>query len=166
MPGRELTLADGQLGVSSATILSGADAPSRSILAVFSNIASVSVTVLLTFSRAGGTARRLARAVLAQHDQLIVRNVPMQPDDTLSGYASVSGAIDYLVNSAQGGTLSIGTVSADGSPKASVTGSSVITGELDVDQIPRVEALLEELRDEVARHTRALELAHGIEVPE
>ena len=83
---RSLTLADGQLAASAGTILSGSAFDGR-ITAVFQNVGGQTETVVITMTRAGGTARRVARAVLLDNEQLVVRNLPMQPDDTLFIYA-------------------------------------------------------------------------------
>ena len=121
---RPLTLADGQLGTTAAQILAGSSAPANRITVVLQNVSSNEQTVTLTFSRAGGTARRLARAVLDQNEQLYLTGLPMQPDDSLLGMAGASAAVDYLIFTAGEGPLSVRTLAADGAERGISTNES------------------------------------------
>ena len=56
--GRTLTLADGQLGTTAATVIAGATVPAGTRLdVILQNTSAVTQEVVLTFQRAGGTAR-------------------------------------------------------------------------------------------------------------
>lgn len=115
---RPLTLADGQVGTTAATLLSGADAPPTGrVDVVLQNTTSAVQTVVLTYTRAGGTARRLARFVLEENQQAVYRGVPLQPDDTLLGVTTTASVVDYLIFASDAKTLSSETYTADGAGK-------------------------------------------------
>ena len=128
--GRSRTLADGQLSTSSATVISGADngVPSESATVLLQNTSSSEETILLTFSRSGGTSRRLARIVLQENEQAIIRNLPMQIDDVLSGYTTTASTVDYLVFSGSGGGFSVEVYDALGTSKGVTTLRKVLLG--------------------------------------
>lgn len=116
---RKLTLADGQLAASAGTILAGSslDGGEGGLVQVScQNVGSSAETVVITMKRAGGTARRVARAVLAADEQLQITGLPMQPDDTLLGATTNATSVDYLVT-ASDGPLVIRTLGASGSAK-------------------------------------------------
>lgn len=119
---RDVTLADGQLAASAGTILAGSSLPSGVngfiVQGIFQNTAATAETVVITMQRAGGTARRIARAVLAQNEQLIVRGLGMQPDDTLLGTTTNASAVDYMITASGGGPFEIITLGAAGAQKA------------------------------------------------
>ncbi len=121
---RTLTLADGQLGASAASILAGGDLPgsvSRVNISL-ANTSSIDQTVVLTFQRAGGTARRLCRAVLKQDEQLLVYGLAIQGYDTLLGQATGASSVDYLISVSappDGGPPFV--LAADGTPKRATT---------------------------------------------
>lgn len=123
--GRNLTFADGQLGTTAAAILAGSAVPAGTRLDVnLQNTSGVSQTVVLTMQRAGGTARRVARGVLAQDEQLILTGLPIQPDDTLLGVATGGSSVDYLITASGSNTLAIVTLDANGTPRSALTGAS------------------------------------------
>lgn len=123
--GRDLTFADGQLGTTAATILAGSSVPAGTRLdVILQNTSAVTQTVVLTFQRAGGTARRVARGVLAENEQMHVLGLPIQPDDTLLGVTTGSLAVDYLVTASGSKALAIHTLDANGSPRQSLTNES------------------------------------------
>lgn len=149
MPARNVTLADGQLGASAATLLSGADFDGNVQLACH-NTAAAKQTVVINFQRAGGTARRIARAVLEQDESLFVTGIALQPDDTLLGYATGASAVDYMVT-LSAGPFSIYTRAATGAPKAA-PGLSVTLPVQGIDEGTLVViGLLEEVRDLLAK---------------
>lgn len=117
---RKLTLADGQLAAAAATILAGSSldgGEGGKVQVLAQNVGSSAETVVLTMQRAGGTARRVARAVLAANEQLLVTGLPMQPDDTLLGTTTNATSVDYLVT-ASDGPLTIRTLGAAGAEKS------------------------------------------------
>src|SRR5688500_11203259 len=104
---RQLTLADGQVAASAAAILTGATLgnsfPDGTLVqGVFQNTAGTTETVVLTMTRAGGTSRRVARAVLATNEQLVVTGLAMQPDDTLLATTTNASAVDYVMSASAG----------------------------------------------------------------
>lgn len=126
---RPLTLADGQLGTTAATLLSGADAPqSGRVDVVLSNTGTSEETVVLTFQRSGGTARRLARLVLNANEQAHVRGVAVQPDDTLLAVTSTASAVDYLVTASGAATLTVDVLDGAGTSKGVATLRRILQG--------------------------------------
>ena len=168
---RELTLADGQLGTSAASVLSGADAPSGVVSGIFHNTSDVEQTVLLTFKRSGGTARRLVRAVLLENEQLIVSNLPMQPDDTLLGRTTTASTVDYLIYSAtRGGQFGVVCLGADGLTKqelsTAATTALTVVGDMDIVESPSVEVLLSEQNSLLRRLVLSAEVLCGGAIPD
>jgi hypothetical protein len=123
--GRDLTFADGQLGTTAAAVIAGASVPLGTRLdVILQNTSSVTQTVVLTFQRAGGTARRVARGVLAENEQMHVLGLPIQPDDTLLGVTTGASAVDYLVTASGSKALAVQTLDANGTPRQSLTNES------------------------------------------
>lgn len=130
---RTQSLADGQLDDSASTLLEGSSTAEGRVNVVLYNTGSQAQTVVLTFSRAGGTARRLARAELDADEGLLLTGVPLQPGDSLLGVASSAAAVDYLVLAGGGDALALHTLAADGSSRALDTAESpnvAINGQL------------------------------------
>ena len=166
MPSRQLTLADGQLSTTTATLIGGADVPGSHVSVLLSNTSSFDVTVTLSFQRAGGTARRIRKVTLEADDQLLLRHLPIQPNDTLLGVANVPSAVDYLVNSSTDGPISISVLSASGGVKNEITGETAVTGQVNVGETPSMEDLMTEQNSILRRVLLALELLHGNEIPD
>ncbi len=98
------TLADGQLAAAAATLL-GTDTAGRVVTIICHNgSATLTETVRLLVSRGGGTARNVARAILAPHEQLCVVNLCLDPSDVLSGFTTDAATVDYLVQTGSGGS--------------------------------------------------------------
>ena len=134
---REMTLADGQLAASAATILAGSSVPPGARVAgTFQNTGGNAETVVLTFQRAGGTARRVARFVLQTNEQAVVRGLGMQPDDTLLGTTTNATAVDYVLSACGDLPLEIVGFDANGALKSGAaaigSGNLTITGDLTV----------------------------------
>lgn len=114
---RLFSITDGQLASTAGTVCSGTDAPpSGKIAVVLQNTGTSEETVILTFQVGGGTARRIARAVLQQDEQLVVSGIAIQPGDTLLGVTTTDSVVDYVV-SASNAVFSIDVLSADGTNK-------------------------------------------------
>lgn len=127
---RTHTLADGQLAASAGTILAGTsigDVPVR-VSAVFANVGSAVETVVVTMQRSGGTARRVARAVLNENESLVINGLPIQTDDTLLGVTTSASSIDYVVYGSGGNVLTIDVLSADGTSKGVATLRQILLG--------------------------------------
>lgn len=123
MPTREYTLANGVLAASAGTILAGTSLPPNlngyCLAANFQNTAATSETVVITMQVAGGTARRVARVILATNESLQINGLQMQPDDTLLGTTTNASAVDYVIMAGSAGPLSITTLDANGAAKTS-----------------------------------------------
>lgn len=113
-----LNLADGQLGASAAQILAGATVGSVRIDAVLHNTGSNEETVVLTFQRNGGTARRIARAVLDENEALVLSALPVESGDVLLGVTSNASVVDYLISVAADGPRTITIYDENGLPKS------------------------------------------------
>lgn len=147
--GRDLTLADGQVSTTAASIFAGTSAPpSGRIDAILSNTATLKQTLTLTFQVGGGTARRLGRAELEKNEQCIVRGLPVQGGDTLLASTTGAEAVDYLIMASQSQGFSVSVYQADGAPKQSsdITVTTVEKSGLTKDGIV-LSGLLEEMRD-------------------
>lgn len=167
MSSRSLTLADGQLSVSNATLISGADVPAGFVSLLLSNTHSGNVTVTLTFRRAAGTARRLCKVTLEADEQLKIDNLPIQPDDSVLGFADIASVVDYLVSAPPGsGQLGIAVVGTDGATKREISGSAIISGNVDVAESPSLEDLMTEQNSILRRVLLALEMLHGSKIPD
>ena len=164
---RELTLADGQLGAAAATIVSGADVPSHYVNVLLTNVSgNDNVEVTLTFQRAGGTARRLARRTLDNNESVELVNWPIAPDDTLLGVASLAASVDYIVTQSTNGRPTIITRDEAGAIKHHSVGTSTISGTLDVAKARGIEHLLAELLSLTRRQLLCLQDIVGSEMPD
>lgn len=129
---RTNTLADGQLAATAGAILLGsANGGGAGVSVLLSNTAVTSETVVLTFKRSNGTARRIARAVLASGESLVVHNLQIEQDDTLLGQSTNASAVDYLITGEAEGTFSVFTLDASGKARATQTTSTTSTYTLD-----------------------------------
>lgn len=129
---RDYTYADGQLGTSAASILAGSSiltTGDKIAISLF-NTASTTETVVLSFQRAGGTARTIRRAVLAQNESVVITGLPMQPDDTLLGATTNASAVNYLIAGKSEGPLTVKVFDATGAEKK--TESLTTASNLDV----------------------------------
>ncbi len=126
---RPLTITSGQLGATAATLLAGANAPpSGRVDVVLQNTGSSSETVVLTLQVAGGTARRVCRAVLEENEQLFIIGLPIQADDTLAASASNASTVDYSIFASGGGGLRIEALRGDGVSKGVSTLQRILAG--------------------------------------
>src|SRR5690349_9808127 len=97
-----IPVADGQLAATPSMLYSGAG-PVSVICHNTSNTLTQTVTLTLDIahppSRAlvGFSTRTIAHAVLAPHEQLLVKGIPLCPGDVLRGVATDASTVDYLV---------------------------------------------------------------------
>lgn len=145
-----LGLADGQLAATSTTILGAADHPSieRVVTIFLFNTRASEETCWLQVSRSGGSLRTAARVVLdQQYDSVYVKNLPLDPGDVLSGYASLGSSVDFLVYRSTG-AFGIEMRDPNGLPKqsASVTLTTDEKAALTVGEL-QIAGLLEQIRD-------------------
>lgn len=127
---RTHTLADGQLAASAGTILAGTSIGNDPVRVgvVIHNTGSATETVVVTMQRSGGTARRVARAVLNTNESLVINGLPVQTDDTLLGVTTTAEAVDYVVYGSNAAALSIDVLSADGTSKGVATLRKMLAG--------------------------------------
>lgn len=126
---RTHTLADGQLAAAAASILAGTSIGNEPVKVgiILANTGTVDQTVVITMQRSGGTARRIARAILKANESLVINGLPMQTDDTLLGVTTTASTVDYVVTSSSG-VLSIDVLSADGTSKGVATLRQILLG--------------------------------------
>lgn len=92
------TLADGQLGATATPVWSGSGATAtRQIILIASNTGGGLQAITLTFSRGGGTPRRIAYVELNQNEALRLSGVSVNPADALYAVTTSAGFVDYLV---------------------------------------------------------------------
>lgn len=95
---KNLTIADGQLAATATQIVAGPGNHARQINVVLSNTGTQDETIVLTYSRNGGTQRRVWRCVLSANWQARVCGLPINVADVLYGSASDASVVDYLVS--------------------------------------------------------------------
>jgi len=118
------TLADGQVAASATAILTySGDAPTR-VSAVFTNVGGLSETLVLTFKRQGGTARRIFRRAMVANEQLVIAGLPMSKDDVLLAATSNASSVDYVVNDTPDANFSITGYDATGAIAQVTSGTS------------------------------------------
>lgn len=125
-----ITLADGQVGAT-ATALS-TNPLSGLVNVTFCNVGGLSETVVVTLLRNGGTARRVARAVLAANEALVVAGLQVHGVDTLKASTTNATSVDYVVSSAPDSSrLQIYTLDANGAVKQ-VNSGQILAGAVTV----------------------------------
>jgi hypothetical protein len=132
------TYADGQLAAAAAALFTaGQDLnyPSDGSVSVSLSLCNTSgasaETVTITFQRQGGTARRIARVVLAANETATIQGIPMAMGDILLGVATDATTVDYLVGNSGGAPFAISTFDSSGQLKqtngTSITGATTLT---------------------------------------
>ncbi len=98
------TLADGQLGTASTSVLSSSSLRNAEqvVGGTFVNVGTHQEKVVLQVSRAGGTARQIHQSVLQVGDSLSMTGLPLQSGDTLNAYTSNASSVDYLITDSKG----------------------------------------------------------------
>lgn len=97
-----LTLADGQLGATSGTILGAASTERTVSVLLYNTSRSSEQEVELTVLRAGSTARTIARGVLKGRESMQVLGLPLDPSSILAGIATTALAVDYTIVQGEG----------------------------------------------------------------
>lgn len=95
---QNLTIADGQLAATATQITAGPGDKARKINLLLCNTGTQDETVTLTYSRGGGTQRRVFRCVLAANWQARVCGLPINGGDALYGAATDAAVVDYVVS--------------------------------------------------------------------
>ena len=135
MSKQNFTLSDGQLGTSAAMILDGSTASDGKVSAIFVNTGLNTETVVITFKRAGGTARQIRREVLATLESFTISGLSIQYGDTLLGVTTNATSVDYLIMGQSEGPFIVQSFDANGALKqvnTGVSGNQTISGNLDV----------------------------------
>lgn len=115
-------VADGQLA-SSATALYTGIAQVQAVVVCQNTSASLTETVAITLTKLGGTARRVAYAVLAPNEQLVVTGLPLNVSDVVKGSATDATTVDYTVSTTSTDIpYSIQSLDANGAVKQVNTG--------------------------------------------
>ncbi len=97
---RNLVVADGQVAITATAVIAGTrDAACRYNL-TFSNVGANSETLVLTYSRAGGTQRQLRTVVLETDETFELTGLPINKSDTLYALTTTALCVDYLVSTA------------------------------------------------------------------
>jgi hypothetical protein len=89
-----LLIANGQLAVS-ATALATATGSDLWSLRLTNTSGSLTETVLVTVLRQAGTARRIARIVLAPNEQAVLSNIPVESGDVVKCATTDATTVDY-----------------------------------------------------------------------
>lgn len=95
---KNLTIADGQLSASATQVTAGPGDHARKINVILSNTGTQDETVVLTYSRAGGTQRRVWYGVLSPNWQARICGLPINGGDVLYGQTTDANVVDYLVS--------------------------------------------------------------------
>lgn len=124
-------VANGQLADSTSALYTGIS-PVQAVVVLQNTSNSSSETVLLTLTPSGGTARRIARAVLAANEQLVLSGVPLNVNDVLKGHATDASTVDYTVSTtATDIPYSLATLDGNGALKqvnSGLTGDQTVSG--------------------------------------
>lgn len=95
---QNLCIADGQLAATATQLTAGPGSRARKVNVILSNTGNSDETVTLTYSRAGGTQRRVWRCVLGANWQARLCGMPINGDDVLYGMSTDAAVVDYLVS--------------------------------------------------------------------
>ncbi len=90
-------VSNGQLATSAAAIYTGVSSV-QCVVTCQNTSTNTAQTIVLTLTPTSGTARRVARAVLAANEQLVVSGVPLSSGDVLMGHTTTATTVDYLVS--------------------------------------------------------------------
>lgn len=91
----DLVRDSGQVAAAAGQIADWTGSESFRLNLTFQNTGGSAETLVLTLARAGGTARRVLRAVLATNEQLVVTGLAVDGDDTLYAATTNAGVVDY-----------------------------------------------------------------------
>lgn len=116
------SLANGQLAASAGTLLAGSTLLGQEVIVdvdLSNTSATTTEVVVLTVSRAAGTARRKRRIQLAPNETATVTGITIDPTDTLSGSTTNATTVDYDITVNNGAPPGVVVRDAAGSAKAS-----------------------------------------------
>ncbi len=95
---QNLTVADGQLAATATQITGGVGSRARKVNVTLCNTGTQDETVTLTYSRAGGTPRRIWQGLLSAGWSGRICGLPINGDDVLYGQSNDAGVVDYVVS--------------------------------------------------------------------
>ncbi len=125
-----LTLANGQVAATAGQIVSWVGSESYRLNLTFQNVALTTETLVVTLVRASGPARRVARAVLAPNEQLVLAGFAVDGDDVLNAVTTNALAIDYTPSIAgNDAPFSMVSYDANGAIKTAASG---VAGDLSI----------------------------------
>lgn len=117
---RNLVLSDGQLTATAGVIASGPRDWACRLNLTFTNVGASSETVVITYSRAGGTQRQLRQVVLDPDETFELTGLPINKADLVYAAATDAACVDYVVSvAADEAPLSSRVYDASGMPKTS-----------------------------------------------
>jgi hypothetical protein len=129
-----LSVADGQLATSATALYTGIAAQVQANVTCLNTSGSTTETVILTLTRGSGTARRIARAVLAPNEQLFVTGIPLASGDVIKGSTTDANTVDYVVATTQTDiAFKVWTLDTSGAQKqvaSGVSGNQAVAGRL------------------------------------
>ena len=156
-----LPAADGTLAASSTAIYTPLvpQASGQSVDVLLQNTGGSTETVLLTLTRSGGGTPRLARAVLATNEQLLVQGIVMGPGDVLKGQSTDASVVTYYVTQGTKDVpLTIQALDANGALKqvnTGVSGNQTISGVMSATGYTEPPVTLTGSADAIPQHTSA-----------
>lgn len=116
---RNLVVADGQVGTVASAVLSGTRDAAPRYNFTFSNVGVNVETLVITFSRAGGTPRQVRQVVLDPDETFELCGLPCNKADSVYAVTSNASSVDYLVSTASEQTvLGSQVYDANGMPKS------------------------------------------------
>ncbi len=95
---QNLVIADGQLAITATALTAGPGDKARKLNVLLFNTGTQDETVILTYSRAGGTQRRIWQALLSPGWSARISGLPINKADTLYGQTTDATVVDYLVS--------------------------------------------------------------------
>ena len=95
---RNLTIADGQLATAATQITAGPGDVARKINVTLANTGTQDETVILPYSRNGGTPRRIWYGVLSPNWTARVTGLPINGADVLYGQSTDANVVDFVVS--------------------------------------------------------------------
>lgn len=109
-----ITIADGQLPTTAGVLVAGTTYSDDKIQISCVNTGVVSETIIITFSRSGGTSRQIVRAILVAKETLLITGLAIASGDSVSGVTTTASTVDYVVSGASAGQFNIQTRDANG----------------------------------------------------
>ena len=120
-----ITVNDGQVGTAAAAIIPVGSPDGRYSITLRNTSASLTETILLTFTRSGGSSRGLKRIVLSPNESADVNNIPVGSGDSVLASTTDAATVDYLIALSGSGPSEVVSYDANGSKKGTSVGIAV-----------------------------------------